>query len=335
MNLNWLFIFIIMFVSQSVFAATQADNRTAAIIDDQIITNQQINDAIADKLYQAEMKVYEVKVNQLNNMLLTRLIASHPLNQGMEPQDFLDKHVIKKQTVSVSEIGKFIKSKRIPAEQVNAELKAKVVEYIQKEKARIDVSKWFAIQRKEHDVVIHLIKPRRPRINIPIGDAPVKGNKSAKITIIEYSDFQCPYCAAAESKIKQLQKDYPGNIKLVYKNFPLGFHGEAFTAAEAGLCAREQSDDYFWQLHDVMFADPRGLKRTGLKNKATKLGLDVVQFEKCMDDKKYFSSINRDIAEGNKFGVNSTPIFFINGIVVKGNKAYKEFTDIIDADLNE
>ncbi len=325
----------LLFISFSAASAKKSDNRAAAIIDNQIITNQQVIDNIADQLYEAEMKVYEIKVNQLNSMLLIRLIDAHPLNQGMNPQEFLDKFVIKRHTVTSLEIEKFIKANRIPTEQVNPELKKKVIDHINKENARLDISKWFAIQSKEHGVVINLTKPQRPRLDVPVGDAPVLGDKNAKITIIEYSDFQCPFCAAAESKIKRLQKDYPGNIKLVYKNFPLGNHSEAFSAAEAGLCAREQSNRFFWQLHDVMFADPRGLRRTGLKNKITKLGLNVAQFEQCMDSKKYFSSVKRDIAEGQRFGVNSTPIFFINGIMVRGNKEYKEFTDIIDAELSE
>lgn len=326
---------LLAFISFTTFAANNTDNRAAAIIDNQIITNQQVFDNIADKLYEAEMKVYEVKLNQLNSMLLVRLIESSPLSKGLNPQEFLDKFVIKPRVISENEIQQFIKSKRIPQEQINPELKEKVRSYIQNENARKAVSKWFTIQSKERGVVINLVKPQRPRLEVPIGDAPTFGNEDAKITIIEYSDFQCPYCAAAESKIKQLQKNYPGNIKLVYKNFPLGFHGEAFSAAEAGLCAHEQSESYFWQLHDLMLADPRGLKRAGLKSKATKLGLDVAKFEQCMDTKKYFSNVNRDIAEGQRFGVNSTPIFFINGIIVRGNKDYKEFSDIIDAELGE
>lgn len=332
---KFILISILSFAIFTALAIGKPDNRAAAVIDNQIITYQQMTDNIADKLYEAELKVYEVKLNQLNNMLLSRLIESHPLSKGFAPQEFLDKFVIKPKAITDVEIEQFIKANRIPPEQINPELKGKVRDYVKNEKARTAVSKWFAVQSKEHGVVINLTKPQRPRLDVPVGDAPVLGDENAKITIIEYSDFQCPYCAAAESKIKRLQKDYPGNIKLVYKNFPLGFHGEAFSAAEAGLCAREQSNDYFWQLHDVMLADPGGLKRAALKSKVTQLNMDVAKFEKCMDSKTYFSNVNRDIAEGKKFGVNSTPIFFINGIVVKGNKAYKEFTDIIDTELSE
>ena len=327
----------ILVVSSALEAAKQADsqvdNRAAAIIDNQIITNQQVIDSIEEKLYEAEMKVYQLKLNQLKSMLLNRLIKSHPFSQGMKPQDFLNQHVIKNPTASEKEIEQFIKTNRIPVEKINAELKEKVAGYIKNKKAQAAISKWFAVQSKELGVLINLVKPQRLKYEVPIGDAPVLGNKNARITIVEYSDFQCPYCAKAEDTIKQLFKNYPGQIKLVYKNFPLGFHGEAFIAAEAGLCAREQSDAYFWQLHDRMFADPRGLKLVGLKDKATQLGLNVQQFEKCIQDKKYASSVNQDISEGRKLGVNSTPIFFINGIIVKGSKPYADFAKIIDEEL--
>ena len=294
---------------------------------------QQVLDPIQSNLYDAEMKIYEIKMNQLNNMLLQRLIKAHPFSSGMTPQEFLTKYVVKNPTVTPAEIQQFIAANKIPAKDINDELKKKIHKYILEEKARVAVAKWFAVQRKEHGVVINLRKPGRPKVSIPVGDAPTMGPEDAKVTIIEYSDFQCPYCAKAESTVKRIQKNYAGKIRLVYKNFPLGFHNEAFVSAEAGFCAHEQSNDFFWKLHDKMLADPRGLKREGLKQKATELGLDVNRFEKCLDDKKYFSRVNRDIAEGTKFGVNSTPIFFVNGVVVKGAKSYEEFAKIIDEEL--
>lgn len=335
MRLNTKFLagWLIILSSFSLLAANKLDSQAAAIIDNQIITKDQLHSEIEQELYEAELKIYEIKLNQINNMLLQRLIDSHPFSGGLQAQEFLDKYVIKDSTVSSQDIEAFIKTNRIPAEKINSEFKDKITQYIKSEKARVYVSNWFAIQSKEHGVVINLVKPQRPRKIIPIGDSPVIGNQDAKITIVEYSDFQCPFCARAESTIKRLRKEYAGNIKLVYKNFPLSFHGEAFLAAEAGMCAKEQSNDYFWQLHDKMFADPRGLKRSGLKGKVTQLRMNVEKFESCMDNKKYYSQVNRDIAEGRNFGVNSTPVFFINGVILVGNKPYEEFVAIIDEEL--
>lgn len=321
--------------SYSVLSAKKADNRPVAIIDNQVITYQQLFDQIEEPLYKAEMAVYELKLSQLKSILLERLIKAHPFSRGISPQDFLSQYVIKNLTVSLAEVEQFIKIKKIPAEKINAELKTNIKQYIKGEKTRLAIEKWFDVQAREHGVTINLVKPQKPTYQIPIGKAPVLGNADAPITIIEYSDFQCPYCAKAEATIKKLIKTYPGKIKLVYKNFPLGFHGEAFIAAEAGLCAKEQSESSFWKLHNEMFADHKGLKRPGLKSKAQKIGLNVANFEKCMDERHYQSDVNNDLAEGKKFGVSSTPMFFVNGLIVKGAQPFEVFAKIIDSELSK
>jgi protein-disulfide isomerase len=161
------------------------------------------------------------------------------------------------------------------------------------------------------------------------------GDANAPITLIEYSDFQCPYCARAEATVKRLLKDYTGKIKLVYKNFPLSNHDNAFIAAEAGFCAQEQSETKFWQLHDLMFADPRGLNLQGLVDKASSIGLDIKKFESCVKNSKHALRVNQDLAEGAKYGVNSTPAFFINGVLLLGAQPYEAFKQIIDEELGE
>jgi len=316
-------------------AATATDNRAAAIMDNQIITHQQVIDPIESQLYEAEQKVYELKLNQLKSMLLTRLIEAHPFSKGITADAFLKKYVVKNPQVSPQEVELFIKQNKIPAEKINNELKEKVNNYILQEKERRAVAAWFAQQSKEHGVVINLPKPIRPRVEIPIDNAPTLGNKDAKVTIVEYSDFQCPYCAKAEETVKELQKNYADKIKIVYKQYPLGFHKDAFKAAEASLCAHEQSNDSFWKLHDYMLANPRKLSTTNLKNISQDFGINKAQFSQCLDSGKYTDRVNQDIAEGNRFGVQATPMFFVNGIVVRGAQPYQVFAKIIDEELAE
>ena len=324
---------LVIISSHNLRAANSPDNRAAAMVDNQIITYQQVFDSVGEQIYAAEMKLYEIKLNQIKSILLSRLIASHPFSKGMTPDAFLNQFVIKDQSVTEQEIESFIKIKRIADDKLNPEVRKKIREYIINEKARVAIESWLLAQGKEHGVVINLEKPKRPRYTVEIGNAPVIGNKNAEITIVEFSDYQCPYCAQAEPTIKKLLKKHGKNIRLVYKNYPLSFHGEAFLAAEAGLCAHEQSEDYFWQLHDKMLADPRGLKMNGIKDKAKSIGLNVVKFEACLTEKKYHAQVNRDIAQGNKLGVSSTPAFFINGVLVLGNKPYAEFENIINEEL--
>jgi len=338
-KLPTLFVFFAMLLaglhSEAIFAAKPSDNRAAAIIDNQIITNQQLLDTIEEQLYQAELQVYQLKYNQLKNMLLARLIQAHPFSRGMTADEFMSKYVIKSPTANKDEVSTLIKVNKVPKEKVTDEFRKKAADYIIAQKSSQAVDQWFAVQSKEHGVVINLIKPVRPMVEIPVGNSPVKGPQNAPITLIEYSDFQCPFCARAEGTVKRLLKDYPGKIRLAYKNFPLSFHGEAFIAAEAGLCAQEQSDGKFWELHDKMFDDPRGLKLKALIAKAQSIGLDTKQFEGCMKNNKFAFAVNSDIAEGRKFGVNSTPVFFVNGVMIKGAQPYEKFAEIIDEALAE
>src|SRR5690606_2330355 len=124
-----------------------------------------------------------------------------------------------------------------------------------------------------------------------IGNAPVTGGKDAKVTIVEFSDFQCPFCAKGADVLNQLKKKYGNKIKVVFKNFPLPFHNHAEDAAVAGMCANEQGSNFFWKMHDQMFANQDALDSEGLKNTAKKIGLKMDQFEKCVSEKKYLSQV--------------------------------------------
>lgn len=325
-------VLVACFVSISAMA-NKNDNAAAAIIDNQIITNQQVNEAIEDKLYKAELAIYELKLNQLKSMLLLRLIDSHPFSKGIKPNQFIDKFITKSPSATELEVQQLIEANKVPKERINADFKKKAAQYIVGEKSRIAIEKWFAIQARVHGVVINLKRPTRPRIDIPIGDAPTLGNNNAPITIVEYSDFQCPYCAKAEQTLQKLLQNYGKDIYLVYKQYPLSFHKEAFKASEASLCANEQSTEFFWKLHNEMFNDPRHLRVGELKDKAAALGLDKKAFSQCLDSGKFANQVNADIAEGTRFGVNSTPIFFVNGRLVRGAKPYTEFEKIIKEEL--
>ncbi len=310
------------------------DSQVAATIGNEVITYQMLDQSISDKIYQAEKKIYDMRLLNLKNKLLMRFIARDPLSQGITPETFINQFVIKDKSVSQKEVDDFIKKNKIPQEKIDAGLKAEVKQYLESEKERKAVSAWFARQVKKHGVVIQLKEPQKPKIEIAIGNAPVLGNKEAPITIVEYSDFQCPYCAAAEKTVKALLKKYPEKVKLVYKNFPLSFHTEAFMAAEAGLCAQEQSEAKFWQLHDKMFANPKKLKNQDLKDMANNIGLDQKRFNQCLDTNKYAARVQQEMRQARTYGVNSTPVFFINGVRIVGNQSIEMFEKIIEIELS-
>jgi len=322
-------IFAITFLSHVV--AKNSD--VVATINGKSITLNELNGGIKTPLYDAQMKVYDLQYSQLQNLLLQEFSKTHPLGKNLSFPAFMEKHVVKNTTVTEQMVSQFIKINKIPASKINAHYRGQVTKYLRSDLIKKQVTIWFEKESKKHKVVINLKRPERPRINVPVGLSPTLGDKNAKITIIEYSDFQCPYCAKAEETVQELLKKYGKDIRLVYKQYPLSFHKEAFKASEASLCANEQSNEFFWKLHDEMFNDIRHLKVGELKGKAEKLGMNKKQFSDCIKSGKYTAQVNAEIAEGNKYGVSSTPMFFVNGIVVKGAKPFSEFEKIILEEL--
>jgi protein-disulfide isomerase len=167
---------------------------------------------------------------------------------------------------------------------------------------------------------------------------PTRGPKDAKVTIVEYSDFQCPYCARAHATVAdQVMKEYDGKVKLVYKNFPLGFHPWAEPAAVAGLCAFEQDPQAFWKLYDYYFKAQQQLNPQNIKEKSaeelkgTKVNMD--KWNDCVDNKKTLAQVKADMAEGQSVGVTGTPAFLINGRKISGAQPFQNFKAIIDDEL--
>ena len=178
------------------------------------------------------------------------------------------------------------------------------------------------------------------KADIKIGDDPVIGNKDAKVTIIEFSDYQCPFCQRFfEQTLPQIDQEYikTGKVKLVYKDFPLNaIHPQAQKAAESANCALEQNK--YWEYHDALFR--RGSEWSGndkavdvFKSIAKDLKLDTKKFDSCLDTSKYAAEISKDTAEGSAAGVTGTPAFFINGQLVSGAQPFTNFKTIIDAEL--
>lgn len=158
-----------------------------------------------------------------------------------------------------------------------------------------------------------------------------KGSRNAPITIVEFSDFQCPFCARVSPTIQQLLKQYPGQVKWVFKHFPLAFHPDAPLAHEASLAAGEQGK--FWEMHDLIFLNQRAMKRQDLIKYAKQLGLDLDRFLTALDSGKYQTIVERDKAEGARLGVNATPTFFINGRKLVGAQPISVFQSLIEKEL--
>lgn len=161
----------------------------------------------------------------------------------------------------------------------------------------------------------------------------IRGNKNAKVTLVEYSDFECPFCVRHVATLEQALKDYPNDVRLVYRHFPLSFHPEAQKAAEASECAAQQGK--FWEMHDEIFkANTAGMMSVAKwKEIARTLKMDGAKFDKCLDSGETAARVAQDLQEGSVAGVGGTPGTFVNGQLVEGAVPYATFKQIIDAQV--
>ncbi|MEW5896892.1 MAG: thioredoxin domain-containing protein [Nanoarchaeota archaeon] len=172
-----------------------------------------------------------------------------------------------------------------------------------------------------------------PIVEVAEGNGAVLGSSDAPVTILEFSDFQCPFCKRGYETMKQVEGAYiiSGKVRLVFRNFPLSFHEEAKPAALAAACAKEQGE--FWKYHDKLFENQDVLGADNYKKWAKELGLDTEKFNNCLESKKYEDEIEADIADGQSYGITGTPAFFVNGRLISGAQPYEVFVDEIEAVL--
>lgn len=165
-------------------------------------------------------------------------------------------------------------------------------------------------------------------VKVEIGKSPTKGKADAPITIIEFSDFQCPFCSRANETIEQVKEAYGDKVKVVFKNLPLPFHNEAEPAAVAALAAGEQGK--FWEMHDKLFENQSSLSADTYVKLAGELGLDVEKFKKDLESDRLKKQVKDDAELAGTLGVRGTPGFFVNGVQVRGARPFPYFKQIID-----
>jgi protein-disulfide isomerase len=177
--------------------------------------------------------------------------------------------------------------------------------------------------------------PKRPDpekvYDIEVGDAPIRGSKSAKVTIVEWADFQCPFCVRVNPTLEQIMKEYGDKVRIAFKHLPLSMHAKARAAHTASEAAHRQGK--FWEMHDRIFAKPRDLSPETYLRYAKEMGLDIDQYNSDLASSSVRKLIDSDLDVARKLGVSGTPSFFINGRFLSGAQPYASFASVIDREL--
>ena len=215
----------------------------------------------------------------------------------------------------------------------NKEKLEEIGNYLQQRQQMLEERKFIESLKTKSKIekFISKLEPEMPRISVSVGNSPFKGPENAKITIVEFTDFECPFCSRAHETIEQVLKEYEGKIKFVRKDFPLAFHKNAMNAHLAANCAQDQKK--YWEYTEKLWTNKDKLEVDNLKAYANELGFNTQEFNTCLDSQKYKSKIETDINEGQKYGVRGTPAFFINGKMLSGARPYGDFKEIIDKEL--
>ena len=182
--------------------------------------------------------------------------------------------------------------------------------------------------RAKYEVRV-LLEPYR--VPVEVAGAPVRGNPAAPVTIVEFSDFQCPFCVRARPTVQRVRETYGDRVRFVFRHFPLDFHLQAEKAGEAAACAGDQGK--FWEMHDLLWANNAKLQPEDLKGHAATLGLDPGTFAECLASGRHAGLVERDVEAGRAYGVSGTPAFFVNGRPLTGAQPFEAFAAIIDDEL--
>jgi protein-disulfide isomerase len=314
-------------------ASADDPNATVATVGDHKITAKDLDEKVKPQIEQMRAmlekridqlisdRTFELRRKTLESMTDDYLLQQAAQRDKLSVDDYVKKETTGKNAVTDADAKKFYDQNKSAGTAPYDKIRPQLLEMMNRQAL-------MARLRKNEPVKI-LLEPQR--VVIDSSGHPALGGKDAPVTIVEFTDFQCPFCRATEDTLKQLRTKYGDKIRLVHMDFPLSFHSHALDAAKAARCANEQGK--FWQFHDSLFANQSKLAPADLKATAKTLGLNTGQFDACFDKAKYESQIKADQAAGEKVGVDGTPAFFIDGRPITGAQPLPKFEEIIDDEL--
>ena len=327
-----LLILTLMFSVASVHAQSPATESVAEINGDTITTDE-LNRTLGARLAQLEEQVYNLKSRELDVLIAQRLLAQEAATRGISVPTLLDAEVTAKVgLVTEKEIEDFYQANKARIRGDEADTRQKIRAFLQQQKLVAQRELFVQSLRSKAKVVVYLQPPPVIRVDVPVELAPVRGAAEAPVTVVEFSDFECPFCKQMQGTLQQLLERYPGKVRLVYRDLPLEtIHPYARRAAEAARCAQDQGK--FWDYHDILFTKAPKLAPDDLKQYAAEVGLDAVEFEACLGQGIHSTAVQHDVDESKRLGITGTPAFFINGRPLQGAQPIEAFTQVIEDEL--
>ena len=292
---------------------------------------EQVEQGLVQCRAEAELQRHQVIEGETRKLVRERLLKAAAAERGMTEDQLLQTEVQSRvAAVTPADVDAFYEGNRDRIGPVTKEQVAPQIEQYLRQQRESEAYQAFIAGLEEANQVAYEIGPYR--VEVATAGEPARGSAEAPVTIVEFSDFECPFCSRVVPTLEQIQGHYGDQVRLVFKQFPLRkIHSNAQKAAEASLCAQDQGK--FWEMHDAMFADQQNLAIPGLKAKAATLGLEAGDFAQCLDSGKYAEAVEEDLQEGSAIGITGTPAMVINGRLVSGAVPYEEIAKVVDEEL--
>jgi protein-disulfide isomerase len=307
--------------------------RLFATVNGEKITSGNIEDSLRPLIFSVQEQIYLLKKGQLDMKINDTLLEQEAHKQKVTTKALLDAEVIgKTRKPSEAEARKFYDDNTAKIPGTFAETKDKIIQYLTQNEQQKAEDAFAESLRKTAKIEINLKEPEAPYYEIAVDDQPMRGGATAAVTIVEFTDFECPACGKAQPLLEEIVAEYGDKVKFVLRDFPLDMHKHAMKAAEAAEAAREQGK--FWEYATLLFKNQEQLEIEHLVQYAGQLGLDVKRFQDALVSGKFADKVQRDLQDGYRLGVNSTPTVFINGKRVR-DKSRESLKTTIDAAIRE
>ena len=306
-----------------------ASRQAVAVVGGVEIQAERLEALIQAPLVELRMREHLLRNQALEELIARELLAREAAARGISVEALESAEINAKATVSAAEVKAFYQSNRARfGDTAEVEALAQIEAGLRQQRQRERRAAFAKELRAKHGVKV-LLEPFR--LPIETADAPIRGNPKAPVTVVEFSDFQCPFCARARPTVNRIREVYGDRVRIVYRHFPLDFHPQAPKAGEAAACAGEQGK--FWEMHDRLFANQAKLRPADLKEHAVAVGLDAAAFAQCLESGRETARVRKDAEEAARYGVTGTPAFFVNGRPVIGAQPYEAFAVVIDDEL--
>jgi protein-disulfide isomerase len=311
----------------AISANAQSENDVVVEVGGHKFTLADVEQKETGRLLQARNTYYQAQKSAINQFVDEQLLAQKAAAEHITVDELVKRDITSKIVDPTEEQLKFL-YELLGSDQPYDKMRSQLLEQYRQQRTTKIRAEYMKTLASETQVVTSFLPPG---VEVSLDGAPRTGPAHAAVTLVEYADYECPYCQQVYPSLKKLEKDYAGKVSVVFKDCPLPMHSHAKKAAEAANCAKEQGK--FWEYNNTLFENPGKLDIAQLKDYSKALGLNTTDFDKCLDSGAEAAKVQKATDDAQALGLSGTPSFFINGHYYNGSMKYEALRDVVEHEL--